>query len=232
MWTSQVVQDIVVCNYHLSSFGLTTHLSSSRLNVSWTFSRPPSPNPHLSTLMWLMNAIKPGIKPNPTLRLNTQATGVAPWRSRLEPLLGESSHLRVHPEGYVTTPPWKRTRSNSASVIGGKRYIFVNRPLKKKGWTLQVWGLIPLGWSESSNLFFLFFFQCPLVRTEVKHCPILRIATRTQTGFYLLREAWNCVLSSIYLWNWNHKWNEIQIFEIKATTTGVNQQLTTCSDQG
>lgn len=146
-----MVQDIVACNYHLSSFGLTTYLSSSRLNASWTSSRPPSPNPHLSTLMWLMNAIKPGIKPNPTLRLNTQATGVTPWWSRIEPVLGESSHLRVHPEGYVTTPPWKRTRSNSASVIGGKRYIFVNRPLKKKGWTLQVWGLIPLGWSESSN---------------------------------------------------------------------------------
>jgi len=44
---------------------------------------------------------------------------------------------------------------------------------------------------------------CPLVRTEVKHCPILRIATTTQTGFLnkLLRKAWNCVLSSIYMWN-------------------------------
>lgn len=49
--------------------------------------------------------VKLGVKPNPTLRLVTQAiVGVAPGWSELEPQLGESQHLKVCLEGDVTLP--------------------------------------------------------------------------------------------------------------------------------
>jgi hypothetical protein len=53
--------------------------------------------------MQLMNVVKPGVKPNPTLKIATQFTmGVALQWFRFGPWLGESSHLKVCLEGHVT----------------------------------------------------------------------------------------------------------------------------------
>jgi hypothetical protein len=53
--------------------------------------------------MWLMNVVKLGVEPSPTLKLTTQAVIRATSRwFKLGPQLYDSSHLRVHQEGHVS----------------------------------------------------------------------------------------------------------------------------------
>ncbi len=58
--------------------------------------------------MQLVNVVKLKVKPNPTLKLTTQAaTKATPQWPKLGPQLSESFHLKVCLEGHVTLPHFR-----------------------------------------------------------------------------------------------------------------------------
>jgi hypothetical protein len=73
--TSQVVQSLVIQDYHLLSLGLTTNLCLVQgLSMSRTSSWAPCSNFHLSAHVRFMNVVKLGIGPSPSFNLTTQVT--------------------------------------------------------------------------------------------------------------------------------------------------------------
>ncbi len=61
--------------------------------------------------------VKPGVEPNPTLRLITQTADATPWWFGLGPRLGKLPHLTVHLQGHVTFFPLQCAISFSSIFI-------------------------------------------------------------------------------------------------------------------
>jgi hypothetical protein len=87
--------------------------------------------------------VKPGVKPNPTLRLVTQVTtGAIPQWSGLEPQLGKPPHLKVHLERHVPLEEGDRYRRFhhllSQNIISTSKEEADKDPSRPKGTFSQI----------------------------------------------------------------------------------------------